>query len=212
MAIKVEFPGRFLFFKIILSLITLQIFTLDHSYSMGSNDEPTAIVIDDETGEPIEGAVAIAIWRKHSIKEVAWFEGGMMIPVRIEEVVSDKEGKIYIDGFWGWHLNENRYPRLTIYKPGYVCWDQKIIYINEFKSEKRKDFDKGHRIARMKKWPEEFSFNGHWSFMDSVTMGDSSEASEKLFRKAFDYETPSRVIERAKKREIEKNKKGDKYE
>ena len=61
-------------------------------------------------GEPIEGAVAIAIWRKHSIKDAAWFEGGKMVPVRIEEALTDKEGKVYFEDFWDWHLFENEYP------------------------------------------------------------------------------------------------------
>ena len=185
--------------KIILLLVLpsiFQLFTAGTSIGMGTAQEPTAIVLDDETGKPIEGAVAIAIWRKHSIKEAAWFEGGKMVPVRIEEVISDKEGKIYIDDFWDWHLNASSYPRLTIYKPGYVCWDQKLIYISEFKSERRQDFDKKTRIVRMKQWPEEFSFNGHWRFMSHCTgYGDIHEAPNKLFLKSFNYERQYQIKE-----------------
>ena len=198
---------NFHIFFIIMGLTILQVFgVVNISLSMGSNKEPTAIVIDADTGEPIEGAVAIAIWRKHSIKAAAWFEGGMMVAVRIEEAVSDREGRIYIDDFFDWHLFENRYPDLTIYKPGYVCWDHKSIYINEFKSVERKDFNKESRVARMMKRPKEFSFNGHWGFVDSVTGGDSYEAPERLFRKAFNHETPYQINERKKRREMQKKK------
>jgi hypothetical protein len=200
-----------LFFVVIVGLMIFQIFGLKiQSFGMGSDRVPTAIVVDAETGEPIEGAVAIAIWRKHSITERAWFEGGTMVVVRIEEAVSDKEGKIYIDDFWDWHLSENRYPRLTIYKPRYVCWDQKNIHINEYKGTRRHDFDKENRIAHMKKWPKGFSFNGHRRFMSSVTMRDTDKASKKLFRKAFEYEGPYQINEntrRDKEREEERREK-----
>lgn len=201
----------FIYFLVIGTLMILQIFVLEkESLGMGSNTEPTAIVVDADTAEPIEGAVAIAIWREHSIEKAAWFEGGTMEPVRIEEVVSDKEGKIYIDDFWDWHLFEERYPRLTIYKWGYVCWDQKFIYIDEFKSEKRHDFDEKNRIVKMKKRPKKFSFIGHGSFVDSCTMGDTHEAPKKLFRKAFESESYYEIQERTKrnkeKRENEKRR------
>ena len=112
--------------KIILLLVLpsiFQLFTAGTSIGMGTAQEPTAIVLDDETGKPIEGAVAIAIWRKHSIKEAAWFEGGKMVPVRIEEVISDKEGKIYIDDFWDWFTKYQLILRDIINgKHDYIDW------------------------------------------------------------------------------------------
>ena len=180
-----------LFFLIVLfgAIICQLSFLKRDALCMGSNKVPTAIVLDAETGKPIEGAVAIAIWRGED-KDGPWFEGGSQVAERIEEAVSDKEGKIYIDDFWDWHLLELSYPRLTIYKPGYVCWDQKNIYIDRFHSEERKDFDKENRIARIKKWPDNFSFVSHWNFMDSVTYGDIDNSQQKIFQKAFNFEKP----------------------
>ena len=175
---------------------------------MGGAPVPAATVIDEETGKPIEGAVALAIWREHSYTKRAWWEGGTDIVVRIEEAVSDSEGKIFIDGFWTWHFYEDRYPHLTIYKPGYVCWDQGNVYIDEFHGPKRTDFDEDHRIVRMRKWPDGFSFVGHKTFVYGVTQGDYNNASKRLFKHAFDYEVPFAVkenTERDKKRkEMEK--------
>lgn len=165
-------------------------------FGMESTPSPTATVIDEETGKPIEGAVAIAIWREHSFTKRAWWEGGTDVVVRIEEAVSDRNGNIFIDGFWDWHFYEDRYPHLTIYKPGYVCWDQGNIYIDEFHGPRRTDFDKDHRIARMRKWPEGFSFVGHEKFVSNVTFSDYTRAPQQLFNKAFDYETSFRVKER----------------
>lgn len=162
--------------------------------AMGINPQPTVTVIDDETGNPIEGAVAIAIWRKTSLTEGAWFEGGKFVVTRLEEGTSDSNGNIFINGFWNWHLFSLG-PHLTIYKPGYVCWDQESIYIAEFHREARSDFDSGHRIARLKKWPEVFSFVGHDTFVGDVTHNDYTEAPKQLFNKSFRFETPFFVKE-----------------
>ncbi len=115
------------------------------AFSMGSGQMPTAIVMDADTGEPIEGAVAIAFWRK-DLGNYTWFEGGRREPVRIEEVISDKEGNIYIDDFWDWHLQKGSYPRLTVYKFGYVCWDQKKLFEEKDGSKFRTDFNKEQRV------------------------------------------------------------------
>lgn len=195
-----------------LVMVTLMVCLLigvwDQVLAMSRNPVPTVTVVDAESGEPIEGAVAIAIWRKHSIKERAWWEGGTMVVVKIKEAVSDKEGNIYIDGFWGWYIAKNRYPRLTIYKPGYVCWDQKNIYNDGL----RTDFDKDHRIARMEKWPDGFSFVRHSSFVSGVTFGDIYDAPRRIFTEAYDFERSFRIKEAneisRKRKEIEERKKG----
>ena len=176
-----------------LIVALFMVFSLQISCAEKVN-EPTAIIADAETGEPIEGAVAIAIWRKHSTKEAAWFEGGKMVPVRIEEVVSDKEGKIYIEDFWGWHFYDNRYPRLTVYKFGYVCWDQKNTFqVAGF----RDDFNEDNRMIRMKKWPEDFSYVKHWSFIQHCTgHGDLNKAENRIFNKAFENEQSYRLAEK----------------
>jgi hypothetical protein len=191
---------------------------------------PTAIVVDAETGEPIEGAVAIAIWRKRSFGD-RWFEGGSLKVVRVEEAVSDREGKIFIDGFWSildslWGKDEDtpiswRSPHLTIYKFGYICWDQFLLFPGIL-AGKRNDFNKENRIARMAKWPkgfslynhwefEGFSFNENWSFMNSVTMGDIHEANQMLFKKALDVETEYCIkenrVKNEKMKQIENEKK-----
>jgi hypothetical protein len=149
-----------------------------------AKEEPTATIIDNETGKPIEGAVAIAIWRKTSTKDRAWFEGGTEIPSRIEEAVSDKNGNIFIKKFWNWHLLETHYPRLTVYKFGYVCWDQKLI-MREGSSEKRNDFNKYSRIIKMMKWPKWFSFHDHYSFIQACTRREYDLAPTMLFQNAI---------------------------
>jgi len=173
----------------LLSLLLCGIVATADCFAMGNHKEPTVIVVDADTGAPIEGAVAIAIWRKHSATERAWWEGGTMVVVRVEEAVSDEQGRIYIDGFWDWRFSKGRYPRLTIYKPEYICWDQKNIHIPGHKDEQRTDFDKKHRIARLKKWPDNFSFIRHRRFVNSVTSDDAHDAPQQKFLNVIDYET-----------------------
>lgn len=177
-----------------VSLLVLLLLTVlpDDSFSMGSMKVPTVTVVDEETGQPIEGVVAIAIWRKHSILQRAFWEGGAMVVAKMEEAVSDKDGNIFIDGFWGWYSMPYRYPRLTIYKPGYICWDQ----VNIFKDGKRTDFDEEHRIARIAKWKEGLSYVDHDGFVGYCTNDDYLKAPQRLFNKALEYETPFRIRER----------------
>jgi hypothetical protein len=190
--------------KMIITVLLLVIY--GEGLCMERVPAPTVTVIDGETGKPIEGAVAIAIWRKPSWTEGAWFEGGGLDIVKIDEAVSDSSGNIYIDGFWNWHLFSNRYPKLAIYKFGYVCWDKNIVYDDGGQT----DLKNGDRIVHMKKWPEGFSFIRHDSFISTVTSGDYIKAQKHLFRDAFYQEIPFAVKEEnernKKKKECEKQK------
>jgi hypothetical protein len=170
---------------IIILLIPASIFAMDRP-----PEGPTAIVVDDETGKPIEGAVALAIWRgyKDDCTFVQGIEGGCWGFKKAEEVLSDKEGNINIKDFWKTTKGPGKWgsaydPRLTVYKFGYVCWDQKEIFEAEWKWGIRTDFDKQHRIVRLKKWPVEFSTEEHSSFIRGITLGDYSRERTPLFTK-----------------------------
>jgi hypothetical protein len=149
---------------------------------------PTAIVIDDETGRPIEGAVAIAIWRgkKKDCTIVESLESACWGFRRAEETVSDKDGRIAIPDFWkttkGKGGTGSIYdPRLTVYKFGYVCWDQQRIFHPKSSWEDRKDFNRDNRIVRLKKWQIGLSLEEHSMFIRSVTRGDEYKTKDKLF-------------------------------
>lgn len=185
-------------FAVTVSILCLLALSPKNSFSMDRVPVPTVTVIDEETGKPIEGAVTIAIWRKHSITERAFWEGGTMVVEKIEEAVSDKDGNIFMNGFWGWHTIQRKNPHLTIYKPGYICWDQVDIY----KDGKRIDFDNDHRIARLIKRPDVFSFNSHLGFVDDCTYRDHTKAPKQLFNKAFQSEISYRMAEDYKNDEV----------
>ena len=109
---------------------------------------PTAIVLDAETGKPIEGAVALAQWHSTTAGGI---EGPSESLSKAQEVFSDKDGKVFIKGYWGVNIFLKS-PRLTIYKPGYVIWDSREICPT---FEKREDFDEKHRKARLLKFDAE---------------------------------------------------------
>ena len=102
--------------------------------------EPTAIVIDAETGKPVEGAVALAQWHKPVALGLGL--GATQALEKAAEAFSDKDGKVYIDSFWGIFSDA----RLTVYKPGYVIWDSKEICPLY---EKRTNFDSKHRTVKL---------------------------------------------------------------
>ena len=152
-------------------LLTIAVSAMCMAMDRPPKDFPTAIVVDDETGKPIEGAVAIAIWRgdKEDCTLVQGLEGGCWGFKKAEEAFSDKEGIINIQNFWKTTKGPGKWgsaydPRLTVYKYGYVCWDQKDIFAPNYQWPDRKDFDKNHRIIRMKKWQDNFSNRGTLKF------------------------------------------------
>jgi len=108
---------------------------------------PTAIIVDDETGQPIEGAIALAQWVKH---KSTFFEGGIPYAARAEEEVSDKEGKIYIKGYRT--FNPFACERhLTVYKPGYALWNSKKEVI-PVKDPLPKEFSSSKNTVRLVKF------------------------------------------------------------
>jgi hypothetical protein len=197
---------------IIVFLVAINLSTIGKAMDRPPKDEgPTAIVIDDETGKPIEGAVAIAIWRDDKdVSLINALHGGGAKFKKAEEVVSDKDGKISIPDFWkttkGKGGTGSIYdPRLTIYKFGYVCWDQQEIFAPDYKWTKRTDFNRDNRIVRLKKWPVGFLFREHAEFKRSVTNGNYSISQTPLFIKAFEEEGPG-IIQEVDKKYLPKKK------
>ena len=125
------------------------IFCLPQTASSWGDKEPTAIVIDNATGKPVEGAVALAQWFRAGGGTM--FEGGVDVLDKAKEAFSDKDGKVEIGGFWGTTILTGK-PRLTVYKPGYVLWDSRRICPT---LEGRTDFDEKHRTVKLLKFDAE---------------------------------------------------------
>ena len=161
--------------KTLAAIIFAAMFYPHASLAFGKQ-EPTAIIVDNETGQPIDGAVALAQWMEHSWTKRAWWEGGTEVLVKAKESFSDKEGKIYIENFWGTYIFSKR-PRLTVYKPGYALWDSKFNFSSgmrdpaEFNNEQRtiklQKFDKAAKILLEKNTYVKYPHIEHRSFLSS---------------------------------------------
>ncbi len=115
--------------------------------------EPTAIVVDEITGEPIEGAVGLVVWWR--AKQLNWFEGiGAVVPVaaKVVQALSDEQGRIFIPEYW-----KSGKGVLSVYKCGYTCWNQHRIFMKG----KPENFNKNNRIVRMHRWSENYSYIRH---------------------------------------------------
>ena len=107
----------------------------------------TATIVDNETGEPIEGAIALAQWVKY---KPTGLEGGIPYAAKAKETVSDKNGKIYISGYW----TSNPFAcerHLTVYKPGYALWNSEK-YIIPVKNPPSKGFNRFTKVVRLVKF------------------------------------------------------------
>jgi hypothetical protein len=132
----------------VLFLVLLMMTPLPQVARAWGEKDPTAIVIDAETGKPIEGAIALAQWHQSAGGSI---EGASEALAKAKEAYSDKDGKIYIDGYWGMNIF-SKAPTLTVYKPGYVLWNSKEICPM---FEKRKDFDDKNRTVKLLKFDTE---------------------------------------------------------
>ena len=122
----------------------------------------TAIIVDDETGEPIEGAIALAQWVKY---KPTFLEGGIPYAAKAKETVSDKNGKIYISGYWTSNpFASDRH--LTVYKPGYALWNSEkyIIPVKNPPSKGFNRFTKVVRLVKFEKAAEEWEKIAHTEF------------------------------------------------
>ncbi len=119
----------------------------------------TGKVVDAETGQPIEGAVVLVEWTRTKGIGLTHTES-----YKVVEVISDKNGKITIGGVLNPLVNP---PRITVYKKGYVAWNNEYIFPAW---EKRKDFKwrKG-MVIKLEAFRKEYSISDHVYFLHSIT-------------------------------------------
>ena len=113
-------------------------------------------VIDAETGKPIEGAVVLAEWTITKGIGLTYTD-----IYRIVEAITDKSGrfdtKVYVMNPF---INK---PELTIYKGGYVCWNNKFIFPS-FKH--RENFKwKSNTTYELEQFKKEYSYKDHVIFL-----------------------------------------------
>ena len=148
-------------------------------------------VVDAETNQPIEGAVVLVEWTKvKGLPGMTHTESSKVI-----EVISDKDGKVKLAGDYDPMVDP---PRITVYKKGYVAWNNEYIFPDY---KKRNDFSwKNDCLFNMVRFKQGYSFVKHQSFID-MAASLSSETSQKVkFIKAYeDWEAEEVIKERNKK-------------
>ena len=149
----------------------------------------TAKVVDAETGEPVEGAVYLAVWWKTVSGKKAWFEGASVEMAKFVEGHTDEKGWIQVPRFWF------RYPfarerTLTVYKPGYVLWNQEYVFPT---AERRTDFDTSSREIELTEWKPIYRYGDQSLLLSSATKGRIRddmyrEGSQLLYETYRDHE------------------------
>ncbi len=137
----------------------------------------TGKVIDAKTQQPIEGAVVLVEWTKtKGVPGMTHTESAKVI-----EVVSDKDGKVTISGNLDPFAEP---PHVTVYKKGYVAWNNEYIFPNY---RKRTDFkwENGYKFS-LEKFRPEYTHDAHVTFIRSTySFGLGANSS---FEKAWDWE------------------------
>lgn len=170
----------------LLAVIMLPVLFLGGCYA-----EITGTVVDAETGAPIEGAVVLVEWTKtRGLPGLTHTESYKVI-----EAVTNKDGKVTISGTFSPTVNP---PHVTVYKKGYVAWNNDYIFPGWVK---RKDFEwRNGFVFKLEKFKEGYSHYDHSSFIGS---GAVSGSGGKLLEDAYLWERKLGQQE-LEKRKIEK--------
>jgi hypothetical protein len=139
----------------------------------------TGTVIDAETQKPIEGAVVLVEWTKtKGVPGMATTESYKVI-----EVLTDKEGKVTVSGVLNPLVNP---PHVTVYKKGYVAWNNEYIFPDY---KKRTDFKwENGCVIRMEHFNSSQSYDGHISFIYTVIRSTLAHEKKIKMINAIDWE------------------------
>jgi hypothetical protein len=153
----------------------------------GCNPEISGIVVDAETGKPIEGAVVLVEWGvTKGLPGMTYTES-----YKVAELVSDKDGKVTLPEAGPNPLANP--PNLTVYKRGYVAWNNRYIF-SDFRERKDFRWEDGF-VFHLEKFKPEHTHNAHSIFISSV-VGVSALEKKQLMLKAVHWEREKAFLER----------------
>lgn len=144
--------------------------------STGCYASMTGKVVDAETGKPIEGAILLVEWLKgHGIGLT------YQTSAKAVEVFSDKDGIVKIPGYFNPFVEG---PFITIYKPGYVAWNNHWIFPGY---KKREDFNwKDNYVFCLERFKEGYSYVKHHGFISSCIHDTLSAETKANFIKLYE--------------------------
>ena len=167
---------RQIFLAILLSLFIVT----------GCEGTITGVVVDAETGQPIEGAVILVEWTQaKGLPGMSYTES-----YKVVEVVTDEEGKASLEGVANPFVSS---PRVTVYKKGYVAWNNEFIFPDW---KKRTDFKwENNYVFKLEKFKPKYSYRKHLSFIRaSIASFDEGNKKQKM-KNAYEWEVDKVVQE-----------------
>lgn len=149
------------------------------SFLLFTGCRETVTVVDAESGQPIEGAVILVEWlQTKGLPGLSYTES-----YKVVEAVTDKEGKAAVEIVGNPMVSA---PRVTIYKKGYVAWNNEFIFPDW---QKRKDFKwENTDVFKLEKFKPEYSYVKHLSFLRASIMSFSTGDKKKLMKSAYEWE------------------------
>jgi hypothetical protein len=154
-------------------LITLIMFPI----CAGCTTPITGKIVDAETGQPIEGAILLVEWTK-----VHGFGNTYTSSEKAVEIFSDKDGLVHIPGYNDVFAEK---PNITIYKPGYVAWNNRWIFPD---SRNRTDFEwKEGYVFRLNRFKPGYTYNEHVRFID-LCIGTGLYEQKSHIKQAIRFE------------------------
>ena len=137
--------------------------------------EITGTVVDAETGKPIEGAVILVEWTMtKGVPGMSHTESYKVI-----EEITDKNGKFTLQELL---IPLVHSPDITIYKKGYVAWNNEYTFPDY---KKRSDFRlRDDNIYKLEKFKAEYDYNSHHDHLldDVIHVGLAAEKKLKFTR------------------------------
>ena len=134
-------------------------------------------VIDAETGKPVEGTAVLAEWTRRS-----GIGDYHTVSVRATNTVTDKEGKFHMLGPLHPFVDP---PDVTIYKKGYVAWNNKRIFSDYRHRQKSEDMYQAIKLEHFKK---SYSYNRHIGFIGVCSNDALASHKKRKFAEAYEWE------------------------
>ena len=155
-------------------------------------------VVDNDTGKPIEGAIVLVEWTKtKGVPGMTHTES-----YKVVEKVTNNVGKFTISGVLNPLVSR---PNITVYKKGYVAWNNKFIFPDY---AKRTDFawQKSY-VFKLAKFKDNYSYIKHQSFIKgAIHVGLSRENKQQFLRVYNDGEQQLVIMERRRRDKMRNNK------
>lgn len=168
--------------KIIFLLLTI-LFVTTGCYGTLSGK-----IVDAETGAPIEGAVAMAEWTR-----TKGFGNTYTVSVKVSETVSDKNGNFELEGCYSPFVNK---PDFTIYKRGYVAWNNVLIF-PDWKKRESFEWKSGH-VFGIEILASGVDFIAHDSFLNIAAKPYSATSEKNKFLKEYNEWERDKLLEQMK--------------